>query len=98
MSTTDAGASPVERGVRPAGRPARRLTTKQKRMQKAIRFMANYMGTYEAQAGSLDYRDTTLIDDVLYALGYALGGDEHKFADGYDRWKVKLRKHLAEQA
>ncbi|MFK5282236.1 hypothetical protein ACI3PL_22010, partial [Lacticaseibacillus paracasei] len=48
--------APLERHVRPAApKPGKRLTAKQKRMQKAIRFLADYMGTYEAQAESLNY-------------------------------------------
>lgn len=75
----------------------KKLTAKQKRMQKAIRFMANYMSTYEQQPCSLDYTDKTFIDDVLYGLGFALGGEEHKYARGYDVWKEKLREHLGEK-
>jgi hypothetical protein len=64
-------------------------------MQKAIRFLADYMSTYEAQAGSLNYTDKTLIDDVLYSLGVAFEPEAHKYASGYDVWKEKLREHLA---
>lgn len=74
-----------------------KLTPAQERMQKAIRFMANYMGTYEQQSGCLDYTDKTLIDDVLYGLGYALGGAKHQWASGYEVWKSKLREHLKEE-
>ncbi len=97
MTEDSAGVGPVERGVRPVAE-ARKLTKRQKRMQHAIRFLANYMATYEQQAGCLDYRDETLIDDVLYGLGYALGGREHQWASGYEVWKDKLRKHLEQKA
>ena len=73
------------------------LTAHQKRMQKAIRFLANYMSTYEAQHGWLDYPDETLIDDVLYGLGVALSAKDHKYASGFDVWKEKLRRHLEPQ-
>lgn len=84
---------PLQRRVMPTSE-ASKLTARQKRMQHAIRYMANYMSTYEKQPGCLDYRDETLIDDVLYGLGYALGGKEHQYASGFDVWKDKLRKHL----
>lgn len=64
-------------------------------MQRAIRFLADYMATYEAQAECLNYTDKTLIDDVLYALGVAFEPDAHKWASGFDVWKEKLREHLA---
>ena len=72
----------------------KRLTAKQKRMQRAIRYLADYLGTYEKQAGCLDYTDKTLIDDVLYGLGVALDPVAHKWASGYGVWKDKLREHL----
>lgn len=92
--------APVERRVRPAApKTGKRLTAKQKRMQRAIRFLREYMDTYEAQAECLNYTDKTLIDDVLYALGVAFDPQQHKYASGYDVWKDKLREHLsAEQA
>ena len=72
-----------------------RLTAKQKRMQQAIRYLRDYMNTYESQSECLNYTDKTLIDDVLYALGVAIAPERHKFAGGYDVWKEKLRGHLA---
>jgi hypothetical protein len=74
----------------------KKLTKKQKRMQRAIHFLRDYMNTYEAQACCLDYTDKTLIDDVLYALGVAFEPEAHKFSGGFDVWKVKLCQHLAE--
>lgn len=94
MPTADDG--PVERMVRHAApKPGKRLTAKQKRMQRAIRLLSDYIATYEAQAECLNYTDKTLIDDVLYALGVALEPDAHKWASGFDVWKDKLREHLA---
>lgn len=78
--------------------PTIKMTARQKRMQKAIRFLANYMSTYEAQHGCLDYRVETLIDDVLYGLGVGIGGKDHQYASGFDVWKEKLRKHLEPHA
>ena len=96
-TTGPAVAGQVERRVRPAApKPGKRLTAKQKRMQRAIRFLADYLGTYEAQPESLNYTDKTLIDDVLYALGVALEPAQYKYASGYDVWKEKLREHLAD--
>jgi hypothetical protein len=88
--------APLERHVRPAApTPGNRLTAKQKRMRRAIVYLRDYMETYGAQAGCLNYTDKTLIDDVMYALGVALEPAQYKYARGYDAWKEKLREHLA---
>ena len=88
--------APFERSVRPAApKPGKRLTAKQKRMQRAIRYLRDYMDAYEAQAWCLNYNDKTLIDDVLYALGVAFEPQQHKYASGYEVWKDKLREHLS---
>lgn len=71
-----------------------KLTKKQKRMQRAIRFLSQYMRSYEQQPGCLDYTDKILIDDVLYGLGVALDPVAHNWASGYEVWKNKLREHL----
>ena len=63
-------------------------------MRKAIQYLMDHMNTYDLQGGCLDYSDETLIDDVLYGLGVALGGKEHQYAQGFEVWKAKLRKHL----
>lgn len=71
-----------------------KLTKNQKRMQRAIRFLSQYMRSYEQQPGCLDYTDKILIDDVLYGLGVALDPVAHNWASGYEVWKNKLREHL----
>lgn len=88
----------LNRRVRPvATNTSKRLTAKQKRMQRVIRFLGNYMGTYEhQQAECLNYTDKILIDDVLYALGIAFEPQHHKYASGYEVWKDRLREHLAD--
>jgi hypothetical protein len=71
-----------------------KLTPAQERMEKAVAYLKHYISTYDRQYGYLDYRDETLIDDILYGLGVALDERAHQFADGFDRWKGKLREHL----
>lgn len=66
---------------------------KRRRMKAAVEYLQKYMATYDKQFGYQDYRDETLIDDVLYGLGVALGR-EHQFADGFAKFKAKLRAHL----
>lgn len=70
------------------------MTNKQKRMQRALAYMCNYMDTYHKQEGWQDYSDETFIKDVLYGLGVALHGQSCKFAPGFDRFKAELRKLL----
>lgn len=72
----------------------KKLTTSQRRVQRAIACLKNYMDTYDRQVGYLDYSDDTIINDVLYGLGVALGGKKHMFADGFARWKAVLRQKL----
>jgi hypothetical protein len=71
------------------------MTSKQKRMKKAVEYLKNYMNTYSNQVGYLDYTDETLIDDVLYGLGVALGPKRYAFAQGFCKFKARLRDHLA---
>lgn len=66
----------------------------QKRMKSAVAYMQEYMRTYSELYEFSSYRDETFIDDVLYSLGIALGGDKYKYAKGFDLWKKKLKKHL----
>jgi len=70
------------------------MKTRQKRVKKAIEYLQNYINTYDRQIGYLDYMDETIIDDVLYGLGVALGGKKHEMAPGYRKFKAILRKHL----
>ena len=71
------------------------MTSKQKRMKKAVEYLQNYMNTYSSQVGYLDYADETLIDDVLYGLGVALGPKRYAFAHGFSKFKARLLDHLA---
>lgn len=52
------------------------------------------METYDKQVGYLDHTNKTIIDDVLYGLGVALD-NKYRFADGFDKFKKRLRRHLA---
>ena len=71
------------------------MTSKQKRMKKVVGYLQDYMNTYSGQAGYLDYADETLIDDVLYGLGVALGPKRYIFAQGFRKFRARLRDHLA---
>jgi len=66
----------------------------QKRIKEAVKYLQNYMRTYSDQPFYENYTDETLINDVLYGLGVAIGGDDNKFANGFEAFKVKLRNHL----
>lgn len=69
-------------------------TVNQQRVRKAIVYLKDYMNTYDRQVGYLDYSDDTIINDVLYGLGVALGGKKYEYADGFARWKAVLREKL----
>ena len=71
-----------------------KLTPEQKRVKKAIASLTKYMVTYKNQFGYLNYRDETIIEDVIYGLGIALAPDKYRFASGLDEFKKVLREHL----
>ena len=70
------------------------MTKKQKRMKAAVEYLQKYINSYSNQSYYLDYEDGILIDDILYGLGMALDPENHKWADGYERFKVVLNQHL----
>lgn len=94
MNTEPLPAVTAPGGVLGAPPKSAKLTTRQKRMQKAISYMQGYMASYSKQTACLDYGDATFIDDVLYGLGAALHGTSCSYASGYEAWKEKLREHL----
>ena len=76
-----------------------RMEGRRKVVRRTIESLKEYINTYEDQKGYEDYSDTTIIDDMLYGLGVAMGDEhehenEYKYADGFDRFKDRLRKHL----
>lgn len=68
----------------------------QKRIKLMVQFLTRYMETYDKQYNYEGYSDETFIEDILYGLGVALNPQEHRFADGFDRWKEKLIEYLTE--
>ena len=71
------------------------MNARQKHVKRAIEYLKNYMNTYDNQYGYLDYTDETIINDVLYGLGVAVGGRKYEFAQGFAKFKVLLAKHIA---
>lgn len=65
------------------------------RMQLAVSSLQTYIATYDKQAGYQHYSDETFINDVIYGLGVALDPSGYAYADGFDRFKDRLRRHLA---
>lgn len=64
------------------------------RMERAVKYLQDYMATYDKQEGWRSQSDATLIDDVLYGLGVALYGQECEYAPGYEKFQDKLREFL----
>lgn len=69
------------------------MTTRKKRIESAVKYLREYMNTYDQQIGYADYSDRTYIDDVLYGLGVSLS-KEYQFAGGYRKFKALLLEHL----
>ena len=65
-----------------------------KRMKKAVEYLQQYIATYDLQSSWENYSDGILIDDVLYALGVGLYGQEFEYSTGYAAWKDELRAFL----
>jgi hypothetical protein len=53
------------------------------------------LNLYKKELGFSGYTEETVIDDLLYFVGYSLS-KEYAFADGYDKFKQRLREHLKE--
>lgn len=66
------------------------------RIQLAVSSLQTYMAKYDEQPGYQHYSDETFINDVLYGLGIALDPSKFQYADGFDKFKERLRAHLAE--
>jgi hypothetical protein len=63
-------------------------------VKKSIEYLKRYVDTYDKQPRYLDYTDETIINDVLYGLGVAIGGREYQYANGFEKFKKRLRDHL----
>lgn len=69
------------------------MNSRQNKIKKTIEYLQKYINTYDEQFEHVDYSDETIIDDVLYGLGVALD-DKYEFANGFDEFKERLKKHL----
>jgi len=65
-------------------------------MEEIVAKLQHYVETYDKQEGFEDYTDETLIDDVIYGLGAALG-KEYQFADGFRKFEARLVKHIKQK-
>ena len=74
---------------------ASNISAHRKRMKQAVDYLQNYMNTYDNQTGYLDYQVETLINDVVYGLGVAVGGDEYRYGEGFEKFKADLVKFLS---
>ena len=69
-------------------------TAKEKRMQKAVKYLTEYMETYDKQLNYEKYSDKTFIDDILYGMGVALDKGKYEYSTGFREFKKVLIKHL----
>lgn len=72
------------------------LTAKQRRVKGIIAKLKDYIDTYPNQIDWTNYEDETIINDIVYGLGIALDKEEHKYFDGFQKFKKKLIQHLNE--
>jgi hypothetical protein len=67
------------------------------RMKLMVEYIQDYMRTYTQQYNYQEYTDETFIQDILYGLGVAINPQDHRWADGFDRWKETLKtQYLSE--
>ena len=69
-----------------------------KRTRKCVKRLQKYMAAYTKQVEFHDITNKTLIDDVLYGLGVALGPKRYEFNNGFRLFKARLLKHLQAKA
>ncbi len=67
-------------------------------IRPAVKYLSDYLNTYEDQAGIDDYTVETWIEDILYGLGMSLDPAAHKWASGHVEFKNKLREYLSQNA
>lgn len=65
-------------------------------IRPAIKYLRDYLNTYEDQLGIDDYTVDTWIEDILYGLGMSLDPKAHKWASGHAKFKAKLREYLSQ--
>ncbi len=66
----------------------------QPNMKEAVKYLVNYMVTYDKQPEYLDYDARIYVDDVLYGLGVSLNKKEFSFARGFQKFKKELKRYL----
>lgn len=65
-------------------------------IRPAVKYLRDYLNTYEDQQGIDDYTVETWIEDILYGLGMSLDPDAHQWASGHAEFKDKLRECLSQ--
>ena len=63
-------------------------------IREAVKSLSNYWVTYPEQEDYGHYSLDTLLDDCLYGIGIAIGPDDYKYANGYDKFKRDLKAWL----
>ena len=71
-----------------------KLKPKKTNIQNALDYLNHYLATYPRQYNYEKYSDEVFIEDILYGLGVAIGGEKYMFAIGFDKFKEVLREHL----
>jgi hypothetical protein len=65
-----------------------------KRMKKIIAAYKRYVSTYASEDYNADCQDKTFVLDMLYGIGISIEKESYYAADGFDRFKAKLRELL----
>ena len=63
-------------------------------VRPAIKYLQDYINTYEKQSGIDNYTVETFVNDIIYGLGMSLDPDAHKWAKGHLEFEGKLREFL----
>lgn len=65
------------------------------KMKDAVRYLDNYMHTYDSQHGYENYNLSIYLDDVIYGLGASIS-DQYRWASGFSQFKKDLMQYLQE--
>lgn len=70
------------------------LKPEEQRIVDAIAYLKEYINSYDKQRGYEKYAEVTVINDLIYGLGVALWGDDHRWHAGFQKTLVKIREVL----
>lgn len=63
-------------------------------IEHVVKYLQEYINTYDQQPFYQQYEYKTVVLDIVYGLGVAIGGEKYKYASGFRRWQNTLIRFL----